>query len=625
MGGGVFALYLLTLCPTVHWLDSGELIGAAWQLAGAHPPGEASFLLFAQGLIRLPAASIAWRTNLFSALGLAAGAVLFFHLARTLMDGLLAAPPRETSPSSTPLPPPKRSTGWAILLASAPFLTYPMWIQAVRAEVYTLGLLLTLVTLACAVRAGVLTRHVVLEAPSPLDARWLALGALAGGLNLTVHPLLAGLAGLPLVGLLLWPSLRSPRTLPWRVWAPSLAAGLLGLSSLLFLPLRSIANPEAGWGDASNVMGLLDILLARSFQQNFSPLTLTVVGDNLSVLLEVFSGTPGPALMMLALVGSVLLFTQPPPSPDNQTSQPTATGPLCPRRTGVLLLGLIACNLTSILTQNKVMPDNPDLHGYLLITHLCLWLLAGLGLRLGLERRFIRPLPMSHPAEGELQAPPARISRVLERGAFALLGVLWISTLPLGLPAVNRSQDHLASLHARSAFEALRPGALLLTSGNSTMFGVQYLQVVEGKRPDVLVLPRALLSHAWFRHRLPVPPALLDAARSSIAQLIPQVAERPLRIELREPDLVAASLLCPMPAPGWGFYDAHPCPPGKTTPTAGLLQMPQVQRGPEALAVGLQAHLLLARWYDQVELPDRAEQERRFIRVNFPAITLPEY
>lgn len=53
--------------------------------------------------------------------------------------------------------------------------------------------------------------------------------------------------------------------------------------------------------------------------------------------------------------------------------------------------------------------------------------------------------------------------------------------------------------------------------------------------------------------------------------------------------------------------------------------MPQVQRGPEALAVGLQAHLLLARWYDQVEMPDRAEQERRFIRVNFPAITLPEY
>ena len=86
----------------------------------------------------------------------------------------------------------------------------------------------------------------------------------------------------------------------------------------------------------------------------------------------------------------------------------------------------------------------------------------------------------------------------------------------------------------------LPPGAVLMVSGNDTAFLWRYLQGVEGRRPDVVVVPRVLLGHPHERLRLEAPlrsagirwtPDLRDAP---LVQL--RAARRPAFIEVRQPE-----------------------------------------------------------------------------------------
>ena len=79
--GVSFAVYLLTLAPTVVFWDVGEFIAAAKLLQVPHPPGSPLFLLTTRIAMMIPfAADQAVRAHAFSAL-LSAIAVMFSYLA----------------------------------------------------------------------------------------------------------------------------------------------------------------------------------------------------------------------------------------------------------------------------------------------------------------------------------------------------------------------------------------------------------------------------------------------------------------------------------------------------------------------------------------------------------------
>ncbi|HRU39471.1 MAG TPA: DUF2723 domain-containing protein, partial [Candidatus Goldiibacteriota bacterium] len=76
-----FYLYIRTLCPSVYFGDSGELIAAAKTLGVPHPTGFPLYLLTAKFFSALPLAAFAFRVNLVSAaFGALACAALFFAL-----------------------------------------------------------------------------------------------------------------------------------------------------------------------------------------------------------------------------------------------------------------------------------------------------------------------------------------------------------------------------------------------------------------------------------------------------------------------------------------------------------------------------------------------------------------
>lgn len=593
---------LWTLAPSVHWLDSGELITAVWQLSAAHPPGEAGYVSLSKALTLLPVGSVAQRVNLGSALALVGASVLSLRLVRLLFAPLL----RGCSPATV--------TFTALMAGVLPFLSYSLWIQGVRAEVYALQLCLSLGLLWSLLVSGVLgfpgelerarARDAHGEPRVRVDVRWLGVAGLLGGLNLTVHPLLAGLVGLPLLLLSLLPVGEGLRRWSGRGLLLAFFGGVLGFSAQLFLPVRAWVQPLQGWGDARSWQGLLDVLLARTFQRNFSPLTLELLGHNLGSWAEVMVSAAGPAFLLGAFMSWLHLLW------GRET-----------RRLGLLLGGLVWFNLGSMLFQNKVFTDNPDLHGYLAVGLLSLWWLLLMGLlRLSLWAS-------------------AWLRWALPLGVGVAPLVLWLPAWGLVWPAVDRSED----LHARAlglaGLRGLSGGAGLVVSGNSTTFVLTYLQAVEGRRPDVTLLPRALLTHPWYRARLSLPEPWLRQVSQSVVGLTLPSSLSAWRVELRPPDLPRAAELCPVPSPGWGFFELGRCEglsasvssgvsaeetarSFRTQWPEGLLSRPGLERGPEGLSVALQLEVLELAWLSARGAHEQGVARRRWLEQHYPGVRL---
>ncbi|MGB0680566.1 MAG: protein O-mannosyl-transferase family, partial [Polyangiales bacterium] len=78
-----------------HLFDSGELVAAAWQLQGSHPPGQPLHALLGHGLAQLSLGPVSWRIAWLSWLLTLATALATGQLARTLVSA--------TAPVTAPL------------------------------------------------------------------------------------------------------------------------------------------------------------------------------------------------------------------------------------------------------------------------------------------------------------------------------------------------------------------------------------------------------------------------------------------------------------------------------------------------------------------------------------------
>ncbi len=214
VGAAALWVYWRTLCPTVYVGDSGELITAAATLGIPHPTGYPLYVLLGKLLLLLvPAGTLAWRMNLFSAVCAAAAAA---GLVLTLRAQGLRRP---------------AAVGGGLVLA----FSFSLWSQATCARVYALQALFAVVCLHFTL-AFVRTR-----APRALWAFALVAGFAAA--NHTV--VIAQLAVMALVIAVLCPRLFTRA----GVLAKSVLLLLPGLSLYLYLPLRSRMDPALDWGN----------------------------------------------------------------------------------------------------------------------------------------------------------------------------------------------------------------------------------------------------------------------------------------------------------------------------------------------------------------------------------------
>lgn len=315
------------------------------------------------------------------------------------------------------------------------------WSQALIAEVYTLhcAFTATLIWLMLRWRQG---------------AGWaLPLAGLALGLGLGNHVSLLFL--LPGIAVLLYRS-----QVPKRRALLTVALLLLGLSVYLYLPLRAAEDPWLNWGNPRGWPAFWGHISGQSYRTFLFQVPRSQVLARLASTARLLLSDMAPWGVLLGLTGLILL------SRENRT---------------ILVLSVPPAVLGALLALTYGGADS-QVHLLPLYLGWALWAGAAGGHLVGaLYQRFGRKAAL----------------------ATALLPLLALPLLLRGWLAWNL-RDQIGPLPTlEETLDALPAGALLLSKADEQTFPLWYAQVVDGIRPDIVLVDTRLLEWAWYRRQLP--------------------------------------------------------------------------------------------------------------------------
>ena len=333
------------------------------------------------------------------------------------------------------------------LLMVAPFY----WAMSVIAEVYTLHTMLVAALFLALLRWR--------QRPTAARLFWPALLlALSAGNHAATVLLVPGTA--------LFVLCNQPRF--WRSWQNYVAvvgALLLGGSVFLYLPLRALTEPAfnyAGWYDAQGIFQPVDLTSLSGF-------FWLVTGRSFAGQMWGYSASEMPAQwlgfgrqlvesffvvgIIPALLGIVTLWRR--------------------DRTFAIFLAVTFLLHTTFYVHYRVVDKNTMfLPSYLIWAF---WLASGYA-------------PLLH----WLRAEGADQRRYLQLGQLAILLAV-MGSLLWNFGRVDQSDDWSTREQSEAILAAIEPGAVVFGWWD-VVPGLQYLQLVEGQRQDVLIINRFLIS-----------------------------------------------------------------------------------------------------------------------------------
>jgi hypothetical protein len=434
-----FTLYVLTLAPTIYNLDSAELTTAAATGGIVRATGYPFYLVLGNLWSRLPVGDVGYRLNLSSA-AYSALALLFAELSmRRLHVGKWA-----------------RFCAWGFL-AIAPYF----WALSLIAEVYTLH-----VTMMAAVTLALLRWK---ERPTP--AR-LFLPVLLMTLSMGNHAATV----LLVPGSLFFVLVSHPRVLVQPRSLLAAVAGLvLGAMVFLYLPLAYGGDPAfnyageynaAGEFEAVNLQtpaGIVWLITGRTFAGQ-------MFGYGLAEMPRQFAGYGEQLLTAFAAIGI----------------GPGIVGALAllrrDWRTGMLLLLFFLGNLIFFANYRVVDKNTMFLPTYYVFA---LW--VGIGFQAIVD--IVDGMPERRTGEGPVWRNWLTAGTLIRGLVLAVLLVV----LPWNWQRVDLSHDYSTREQSEEILSEVEPGALIF-GWWETVPGIQYLQFVEGQRPDVQAINRFLIS-----------------------------------------------------------------------------------------------------------------------------------
>ncbi len=443
-------LFVPRLHPGIPAGDSGELIAVAHTLGTAHPPGYPLWTLLAAAWGALvPLGGYAFRLNLFSAVTAA--------LAAGVVAAAVAAAPRGPLAAHWRI-----AAGVAAGLALAcarPFFTY-----ALVAEVFALNALFA----ACALLAFVALlrrRDAGASTTAPL-----VLLATIGGLFVGHHHTLVLLL-LPL-GMAAIAVARPAR----RVWGLLGLAFALGLLPLASLPMSAGRTPPAplSWGDPVTVERFVRVLTRGdygTFQLQSRESGLVADRSHVAVFAESLPRSHAPWGLALALAGFVVLLRDP------------------RRRTlGLALLGFIALQLAFFTRVG--FPTTPAL--YLGVVER-FWILPAVvvafGLGVGAAALFARLATVKH----------GRVLLAVVAPLTILGSSVWPALAFLG--EVDQHENRFVAALADGVLASAPESSVVFVQGDLFHNALAVRTLVEGARPDVVVLDQEMMTYPWYVDR----------------------------------------------------------------------------------------------------------------------------
>jgi Tfp pilus assembly protein PilF len=221
-----FITYLITLCPSNYFGDSGELITAIITLGVPHPTGFPVYILSGKVFSMLPLASPAFRVNLMSAFFGALVPVFIFLAARFFS--------KKENDSFTSL--------YLPFAAAALFIfSYTLWSQAVIARIYSLN------AFFCAFALALFLYYTEIK-PSK---KALYMLAFITGLGAGIHLSFVTFTGILWIYLLI----KHPKTLIGNL-VPLAALALTGASIYLYISIRGNSAAVLKWHELNTLNDL---------------------------------------------------------------------------------------------------------------------------------------------------------------------------------------------------------------------------------------------------------------------------------------------------------------------------------------------------------------------------------
>ncbi len=443
----VFILYLYNLCPTVYFWDSAELTSASYTLGLPHSPGFPFYILWGRLISQLQFANPGFGMNLFSAVCAAAAVFVLFQIARNIV----AIYGRN---SRTNL------TNWQYFTAAFLLLfavSFSALSQSVRAEVYFPNLLIISLASYCAIKANLNRANSI---------RW-AIGSLyLVGLGTGIHHLTVLLI---VPGLLLLLPIRRILNSPALV-ITCVTAFLVGVSNILYIPIRYLAGAEYFWGDASSIGGVLAILTSSDFGAPANTFTLNHLSDLVGFGFSLLWQQLGFLGLTSAIVGIWALSKR----------IPGITIGLC-----LILL----CNLVSIIFFEEYFYSYLDLHGYLLASVAILFLLAGVGCTIIFHRVIGAPIFIS----------PRQKNAVL---VFSLLIISAMALKTTDSLSFSLRNYIAAEEMANRLCQPLNAKSIVVCSSVNSKFLIDYKKVTDERYKEITVIDLGLLQREWYREKM---------------------------------------------------------------------------------------------------------------------------
>jgi hypothetical protein len=450
-------VYLITMDPGLGYIDSGELATVCARLGIAHPTGYPLFTLLGWLFLLLPIpVSDILQLNIMAALFTAGAAGAVVLLVQEISDNWWSAKrvvtqdPKTKKKVETVIEPTRANygalTGLVAGLIAAFNLTW--WQQATSLEVYSLHILLITLSLYFFLR--------MLRKEDGDRAKDGLLFAVTLGLAFTNHLTSILLAPAMLYAFFARYGIRKDVFKRIGKLAIPFAAMLL---IYLYLPLRASSDPILNWGDPSSwgqfwkhVTGgqyKIWMFTGQSAAANWSMFWSGLV-DQFSLPVVILSVLGIPALIARGSKHrvNVLVF---------------------------FLLLLFGCLLYAINY------DINDIQSYFLLSYLTITVVAALGVEL-IVRQFVKA------------------------NAMKPIAIMAIGLIAVGVEAAtnyeqtDESGNYLVEDYTKNMLTNLPPNAIVFsTLWDFWVSGALYYQLVEGLRPDVVMIDKHLLrDRPWY-------------------------------------------------------------------------------------------------------------------------------
>jgi tetratricopeptide (TPR) repeat protein len=517
-------VYMNTMAPSVFWDDSAAFATTNFTLGISHSPSFPLYTLFGRLFNLIPNVEPAYSSNLMSVFFAALSVMLFFIIMKQFAEvpillggrigkklggkainlgqtgkatmGELAEINTLEKPAIVIVPCLAATTLFAISL--------PVWLSAVRAEVYSLHLFLSLTAMAMAFRGIAENKN-----------RIFFLGLWVYALSYANHPLLA-LAFAPAFFYLLMINLPNIGYRPVALFAVLLLFAA-SFSIYFYLPIRSALNPSVNWGRPDNMNSFVAALTRSSDMSNFtqmvtSPdylLRLRKVGDFLS-------GQIGWPLIGLSLFGLWGVFR-------------------ISRKLFLFFPIAIFCNLAVIVWAADFNIRNYDLINYLAPLVALVIIVSTAGLLYLMRTRII--------------AGQASFFLTI------LLAVIIYLTLPGNRARADLSQANAPRTLCQEVLKDIPDGSVLIVAEDDLLLPLWYSAYVDSTARNIKILSGGAMLNAAYRKQLTInypdlklPADFTDNKPMKVENLVSSICRlntpiRPVYVQFGVPGIEANDIL----------------------------------------------------------------------------------